>query len=115
MARKIRIEYAGAAYHVVARGNQGRDIYADDRDRKLWLETLREACEKTGWRIHAWVMMNNHYHLLLETPEANLVAGRGISGAVPAIGNEPGRATLPVASAVLGQAQDMVLFLAFLA
>ena len=75
MARKIRIEYAGAAYHVMARGNQGRDIYADDRDRKLWLETLGQACEKTGWRIHAWVMMNNHYHLLLETPEPNLVAG----------------------------------------
>src|ERR1035438_4875458 len=75
MARKISIEYAGTAYHVMARGNQGRDIYADERDRKLWLATLGEACEKTGWRIHAWVMMNNHYHLLLETPEANLVAG----------------------------------------
>jgi REP element-mobilizing transposase RayT len=74
-AGKIRIEYAGAAYHVMAPGNQGRSIYADGRDRKLWLETLGEACEKTGWRIHAWVMMNNHYHLLLETPEANLVAG----------------------------------------
>ena len=44
----------------MARGDQGRDIYADDRDRKLWLATLDEACEKTGWRIHAWVMMNNH-------------------------------------------------------
>ena len=55
MARKIRIEYAGAAYHVMARGNQGRDIYADERDRKLWLATLGEACRKTGWRIHAWV------------------------------------------------------------
>ena len=75
MARKIRIEYAGAAYHVMARGNQGRAIYADERDRKLWLATLGEACEKTGWRLHACVMMNNHYHLLLETPEANLVAG----------------------------------------
>src|ERR1017187_8465650 len=75
MARKIHIEYAGAAYHVMARGNQGRDIYGDDPDRKLWLATLGEACEKTGWRIHAWVVMNNHYHLLLETPEANLVAG----------------------------------------
>ena len=59
----------------MAFGNQGRDIYADNRDRTLWLETLGEACEKTGWRIHAWVMLNNHYHLLLETPEANLVAG----------------------------------------
>jgi hypothetical protein len=53
MARKIRIEYAGTAYHVMARGNQGRAIYADERDRKLWLATLGEACEKTGWHIHA--------------------------------------------------------------
>src|SRR6266567_1986373 len=75
MARQIRIEYAGAAYHVMARGNQGRPIYADDSDRKMWLETLGEACEKTGWRIHAYVMMVNHYHLLVQTPEANLVAG----------------------------------------
>src|SRR5665811_1941820 len=90
MARKIRIEYAGAAYHVMARGNQGRDIYADDRDRKLWLETLGEACEKTGWRIHAWVMMNNHYHLLLETPEANLVKGT-VREIVMFSPNPPGR------------------------
>jgi len=57
MARKIRIEYAGAVYYVMARGNQGRDIYADDRDRKLWLETPADACEKTGCRLHAWAMM----------------------------------------------------------
>jgi putative transposase len=75
MARKIRIEYAGAAYHVMARGNQGESVFADDRDRRTWLATLAEACEKTGWRIHAYVLMSNHYHLLLETPEANLVAG----------------------------------------
>ena len=75
MARKIRIEYAGAVYHIMARGNQGRDIYADDQDRKLWLEALAEGCEKTGWRIHAWVMMCNHYHLLLETRKPTLVAG----------------------------------------
>ena len=75
MARQIRMEYPGAAYHVMARGNQGRTIYADDEDRRKWLETLGEACEKTGWRIHAYVMMGNHYHLLVETPEANLVAG----------------------------------------
>ena len=75
MARKIRLEYAGAVYHVMARGNQGRRIYADDPDRKRWLETLAEGCEQTGWRIHAYVLMPNHYHLLAETPEANLVAG----------------------------------------
>jgi REP element-mobilizing transposase RayT len=69
MARKIRIEYAGAAYHVMTRGNQGRDIYADERDRKLWLAPLGEAGEKTGWRIHACVMMNNHYHLLWRRPK----------------------------------------------
>jgi hypothetical protein len=54
MARKIRIEYAGAACHVMARGNRGPDISGDDRDRKLWLERLGETCAKTGWRIHAW-------------------------------------------------------------
>ena len=75
MARQPRIEYVGAVYHVMARGNQGQRIFADDLDCKRWLETLAEACEKTGWRVHAYVLMGNHYHLLLETPEANLVAG----------------------------------------
>src|ERR1035437_1816616 len=89
MARKIRIEYAGAAYHVMARGNQGRDIYADERDRRLWLETLGEACAKTGWRIHAWVMMNNHYQLLLETPEA--MKGPGKQQRTEPPGPGPGR------------------------
>ena len=59
----------------MARGNQGRAIFKDDRDRQRWMETLGQACAKTGWRIHAYVLMGNHYHLLLETPEANLVAG----------------------------------------
>ena len=54
MVRKTRIEYAGAAYHVRARGNQGPYVCGDDRDRKLWLERLGEACEKTGWRVHTW-------------------------------------------------------------
>jgi len=75
MARPLHIEYPGAFYHVMARGNQGRKIFADDADRRRFLETLAGACEKTGWRIHAYVLMGNHYHLLLETPEANLVAG----------------------------------------
>lgn len=59
----------------MARGNQGHSIFADDTDRARFLETLAESCEKTGWRIHAYVLMANHYHLLVETPEANLVAG----------------------------------------
>src|SRR6266853_860196 len=75
MARAIRLQYAGAVYHVMARGNQGDPIFRDVQDRRVWLETLGEACQKTGWRIHAYVLMGNHYHLLLETPEANLVEG----------------------------------------
>ena len=75
MARPLRIEYAGAVYHVMARGNQGQAIFCDDKDRQRFLETLGQACEKTGWRIHAYVLMGNHYHLLVETPEGNLVAG----------------------------------------
>ena len=59
----------------MARGNQGRPVFADDPDRKQWLQTLAEACGKTGWRIHAYVLMANHYHLLVETPEGNLAAG----------------------------------------
>ena len=75
MPSPLRSEYAGAMSHVMARGNQGRAIFGDDRDRRRFLETLGEACGKTGWRIHAWVLMGNHYHLLTETPEPNLVAG----------------------------------------
>jgi putative transposase len=75
MPRPLRIEYPGAAYHVMARGNQGNLIFQDDRDRKRFLETLQESCEKTGWLIQAYVLMANHYHLLVETPEGNLVAG----------------------------------------
>ncbi|HWY78111.1 MAG TPA: transposase, partial [Verrucomicrobiae bacterium] len=75
MSRSLRIEYAGAIYHVMGRGNQGRRIYADDGDRRMWLATLAEAWRRMGWRVHAYVLMDNHYHLLLETPEANLVSG----------------------------------------
>jgi putative transposase len=75
MARGVRIEYPGAFYHVMARGNRREAIFRNDADRQLFLKTLGEACAMTGWRIHAWVLMSNHYHLLLETPEANLVTG----------------------------------------
>jgi putative transposase len=75
MARKVRIEYSGAVYHVRAGSNHGRPVLSDDPDRKQWRQTPPEACEKTGWRIHAYVLMANHYHLLVETPEGNLTAG----------------------------------------
>jgi len=75
MARSVRIEYSGAFYHVMARGNQGQAIFRGVVDRRYFLKVLSEACGRTGWRIHAWVLMGDHYHLLVETPEANLVEG----------------------------------------
>lgn len=75
MARQLRIEYEGASYHVMCRGNGGKPIYKDDKDREIFLKTLWECCKQSGWIIHAYVLMGNHYHLLIETPEANLVAG----------------------------------------
>jgi REP element-mobilizing transposase RayT len=77
MARSIRIQSAGAYYHVMARGNRREAIFHDDDDRRFFLHTLSQACEMTGWRVHAWVLMSNHYHLFLQTPEPNLVAGMG--------------------------------------
>jgi REP element-mobilizing transposase RayT len=59
----------------MARGNQGGEVYRDRPDRQMFLASLGEACAKTGWRIHAYVLMANHYHLLVETPEPNLVEG----------------------------------------
>ena len=58
-----------------ARGNRRERIFRNEADRLLFYQTLGEACERTGWRMHAWVLMSNHYHLMVETPEANLVAG----------------------------------------
>ena len=75
MARSLRVEYVGAYYHVMARGNRREEIFMDEEDRRFFLEAVAEVCALTGWRVHAWVMMGNHYHLLIETPEANLVAG----------------------------------------
>jgi putative transposase len=59
----------------MARGSHGQAVFGDNADRQRFLETLGEVCEKTGWRIHAYVLMGDHYHLLVETPEPNPVAG----------------------------------------
>ena len=75
MPRKSRVEYAGAIYHVMDRGDRLEAIYLDDRDREIFLKTLGEVCGRCGWRVHAYVLMGNHYHLLIETPEANLSRG----------------------------------------
>jgi len=75
MARPLRIEYPGAMYHVMCRGNNGRDIFFGDDGCKKFLDTLDEACVRAGWYVHAYVLMGNHYHIMLETPEGNLVDG----------------------------------------
>lgn len=72
MGRQLRIEYRGAYYHVTARGNERKDIFKSNRDREKFLEYLQSAVERYGAVIHVWCLMNNHYHLLLETPEGNL-------------------------------------------
>lgn len=75
MARKLRLEFEGAFYHVINRGNYRTALFREDGAKLAFLSCLGEACEKAGWQVHAWCMMSNHYHLALETPGANLVAG----------------------------------------
>src|SRR3989475_12435201 len=75
VARKLRVQYPGAIYHLMNRGDRREPIFKDDADRARFLETLGQCCVKTGWQVHAWCLMNNHFHLVMETPKANLVAG----------------------------------------
>src|SRR5688572_11197437 len=75
MPRPLRIEYPGAIYHVLSRGDRREAIFLSDADRELFLETLGQACGRGGWQVHAWCLMSNHFHLVVETPRANLAAG----------------------------------------
>ena len=72
MARALRIERPGGRYHLSARGNERKPIYRDDSDRAHFLELLGEATKRFAIRVHAYVLMDNHFHLLVETPEANV-------------------------------------------
>ncbi|MBL9137558.1 MAG: transposase [Verrucomicrobiales bacterium] len=72
MARPLRVEFPGARHHVTARGNERRNIFRDDRDRRHFVELLAELPDRFGLRVVAWVLMDNHYHLLVETPEGPL-------------------------------------------
>jgi REP element-mobilizing transposase RayT len=69
------VQYAGAIYHVMNRGDRREPIFNDDEDRQRFLETLGEVCGKTRWQVQAYCLMLNHFHLVVETPKANLVAG----------------------------------------
>lgn len=75
MARKLRLEYAGAVYHVISRGNYRADVFAQEATKVAFLKCLGEASTKAGWVIHGWCVMSNHYHLCVETPQPNLVEG----------------------------------------
>jgi len=75
MPRQPRIEYEGAIYHVMNRGDRREDIVHGEADRRLFVQTLGETAVKCGWEVHAWCLMTNHFHLVVETPQGNLVAG----------------------------------------
>ena len=76
MARKLRLEFPGACYHVLNRGNYRAQVFSEEKTRAAFEECLFEACQKSNWLLHAFVIMSNHYHLAIETPDGNLVAGK---------------------------------------
>jgi putative transposase len=75
MARPLRLEFSGACYHITARGDRQEPIFEDDTDRFVFLDLLAKEVLQQGWILYAFCLMGNHYHLLLETPQPNLVNG----------------------------------------
>ncbi len=75
MTRPLRLEFPGAVYHLTARGDQREDIFFDDADRLIFLNLLAKEVHQQHWRLYAYCLMSNHYHLLIETPEGKLVNG----------------------------------------
>lgn len=75
MARKLRMESEAGVYHVINRGNYRAAIFRSEKTKASFLNCLDEACHRTGWLVHAWCIMSNHYHLAISTPQANLVDG----------------------------------------
>src|SRR3972149_8400468 len=82
MARPFRLEFPGALYHITSRGNARQEIFLDDDDRTNFLNLLGREVEQQRWNCHAYCLMSNHYHIMIETPEGNLVLGmRRLNGA----------------------------------
>lgn len=75
MSRPLRLEFAGALYHVTSRGDRREAIYEDDEDRRRFVELLGQVAGQFNWVFHAWCLMGNHYHLVIETPDGNLSKG----------------------------------------
>src|SRR5881227_3973669 len=78
MARKLRIQYEGAIYHVMSRGNGKAAVFHNDVDRRSFVQALAEACAKTDWQVHAYCLMKTHFHLVVETPRSNLDSGDAV-------------------------------------
>ena len=85
MARRVRVQYPGAIYHLMARGNGRQDIACDDADRDRLVDYLGRAAIRCSWRVFAFVIMSNHLHVVLKTPEPNLA--RGMQGFLSAYAN----------------------------
>lgn len=82
MARPLRLEFPGALYHVTSRGNHGGLVFADDDDRRRFLDIVSATVRRFNWICHAYCLMGNHYHLVIETPEGNLARGMRQVGSV---------------------------------
>jgi putative transposase len=90
MARPLRIEFSGALYHVTSRGDRREDIFEDDIDRQQFLTILAEVVKRYNWVCHAYCLMTNHYHLVVETPDGNLSKGmRQLNGVYTQASNRP--------------------------
>jgi REP element-mobilizing transposase RayT len=84
MSRPLRVEYPGAIYHVTSRGNARQPIFGDDEDREMLLSVFAEVVARFNFFCHAYCLMDNHYHFVIETPEANLSQGmRQLNGFSP--------------------------------
>ncbi len=91
MTRPLRIEYPGAVYHITSRGNERKAVFADDQDRANFLNTLQHVNKRYNWLCHAYCLMTNHYHLLIETPDGNLSLGmRQLNGVYTQLFNKGG-------------------------
>ena len=75
MARPLRVQFEGAIYHITCRGNARNDVFLDTKDRTMFLGMLGKTIERYNWLCHAYCLMDNHYHLLIETPDANISKG----------------------------------------
>ena len=88
MSRPLRLEFADALYHATSRGDRREDIYHGDADRQAWLDVLAQVCKRFNRSVQAYCMMDSHYHLLVQTPDANLSAGvRQLNGVYTQLAN----------------------------